>query len=74
MPSQRDWMPEQNCIPETYFVLGLNAKSLCSPRRPGIVFSGTSSKQLLLGMHKALYIYSLKAPFFVYSGCFGGKS
>lgn len=31
------------------------------------MFSGTSTKQPLLGMHKALYIYSLKAPFFLYT-------
>lgn len=61
---------EQNNIPERYFALRLNAKSLCSPRRLRIVFSATSCKQTLLGMHKALYIYSLKALFFVYSGWF----
>lgn len=71
VPSHCVWMPEQNCIPERNFVLRLNAKSLSSPRRLRIVFSGTSSQQPFLGMHKALYIYSLKALFFVYSECFG---
>lgn len=56
MAPHRVWMSEQNCNPERYFVLRINAKSLRSPRRRRIEFRDASSKQTLLDMHKALYI------------------